>query len=155
METHLRNQQKKFRHHPRALLRLLRWLAHRSVQTHKGNPFADLTLVLTDDAGIRNVHARCFGDDHTTDVISLNYDPIPGETIGRSGEIFVNAECAWRNAPKPGRNATAASRPRWSATQELALYIAHGCDHLAGATDDTDEGRKRMRQRELRWLRNA
>ena len=38
---------------------------------------------------------------------------------------------------------------------ELALYIAHGCDHLAGEDDTTPAQRQRMRKRELRWLREV
>ncbi|MDE0838330.1 MAG: rRNA maturation RNase YbeY [Kiritimatiellae bacterium] len=116
----------------------------RSIQTHNCATFTEITLVLTDDSGIRDVHQRCFGQDSTTDVISLNYDAIPGEAGGRSGELFVNLVCAWQNA-----------RKTWAPSQELALYIAHGCDHLAGATDDTSAGRQTMRRRELRWLREA
>jgi len=39
--------------------------------------------------------------------------------------------------------------------RELALYLAHGCDHLAGADDATPRQRAAMRRRELRWLRAA
>ena len=40
-----------------------------------------------------------------------------------------------------------------TADRELALYLAHGCDHLTGADDATPAGRARMRRRELGWLR--
>jgi ssRNA-specific RNase YbeY (16S rRNA maturation enzyme) len=35
---------------------------------------------------------------------------------------------------------------------ELALYIAHGFDHLSGADDDTPARRAAMRRTEMRWL---
>ena len=58
-------------------------------------------------------------------------------------EIIVNAERAW----------LAGSRRRgWSPSRELALYIAHGCDHLNDERDTTPAGRRRMRRRELHWL---
>jgi ssRNA-specific RNase YbeY (16S rRNA maturation enzyme) len=39
--------------------------------------------------------------------------------------------------------------------RELALYIAHGLQHLAGASDRTPALRARMRKRELAWLKQA
>lgn len=125
-----------------------------STRLHRCEPLGELTLVLTDDAGICDVHDRCFGDNTTTDVISLNYEAIPGDAGGASGEIFVNTECAARNARHADTDAEK-SRGRWTASRELALYVAHGCDHLGGGTDETDITRARMRQRELRWLRVA
>ncbi|MBQ3810327.1 MAG: hypothetical protein II839_05855, partial [Kiritimatiellae bacterium] len=41
---------------------------------------------------------------------------------------------------------------RWNADAELALYLAHGFDHLAGSDDATAAGYRAMRRRELRWL---
>lgn len=62
-----------------------------------------------------------------------------------TAEIFVNVERAAQVRP--------CSR-KWNASRELALYIAHGCDHLISGEDDArDDERKRMRARELRWLR--
>ena len=40
----------------------------------------------------------------------------------------------------------------WSVDKELALYIAHGCDHLTDAEDSSEEGFRSMRSRELAWL---
>lgn len=103
-----------------------------------------VSLVLTDDAGITQVNRQYLGVAGPTDVISLRYAPIPGDRDGLDGEIIVNVE----RAAGEGRR-----RARWSGSRELALYIAHGCDHLAGETDGDDAGRRRMRRRELRWLR--
>jgi ssRNA-specific RNase YbeY (16S rRNA maturation enzyme) len=38
------------------------------------------------------------------------------------------------------------------ADAELALYIAHGFDHLSGADDNTPARRAAMRRTEMRWL---
>lgn len=62
-----------------------------------------------------------------------------------SAEVFVNVE----RAVLLGE-----SSKKWSASKELALYIAHGCDHLITGEDDAQaDERKRMRGRELRWLK--
>lgn len=91
----------------------------------------ELSLVVLDDAGITAINREYFGKDRPTDVISFAYGD-------GAGEVFVNAQRAAR-----------AGRPSW----ELALYIAHGCDHLAGADDDTPAKRARMLAREKKWIR--
>lgn len=97
---------------------------------------------LVDDAGIREAHMAYFGKDTTTDVISQRYEPLPGEG-GCTGEIIVNLQQALR----------AKGASRWSCHRELALYIAHGLDHLHGGLDETPSQQQQMRRRELRWLR--
>jgi ssRNA-specific RNase YbeY (16S rRNA maturation enzyme) len=72
---------------------------------------------------------------------------MPGDNHMHSAEIFVNVERAVVTAQK---------RNGWSASKELALYIAHGCDHLISGENDANAAeRMRMRRRELRWLREA
>jgi rRNA maturation RNase YbeY len=98
----------------------------------------DISVVLTDDDGIRPVNRDYLGSPEVTDVISFCYEPMPGQGTGHGAEIIVNVQRAEERGTR--------------ASRELALYIAHGCDHLTGATDDDDAGRARMRRRELRWL---
>jgi ssRNA-specific RNase YbeY (16S rRNA maturation enzyme) len=108
---------------------------------------ARITFIVTGDAGIKEVKSRCFGIDAVTDVVAAAYEPVPGdEEGGWTAEVVVNAE---RAAGTPLRSAT------WSPDKELALYIAHGIDHLCGGRDDTARGRNAMRRRELRWLKAA
>ena len=99
--------------------------------------------MLTDDVLITRVNKEYFDKSDVTDVISFRYDPMPGEDVGLRGEIVVNVDEAIRSA-KGGRT-----------SREFALYIAHGCDHLSGESDLTPAGYKRMRRRELRWLKQA
>jgi len=103
-----------------------------------------VSLVLTNDAQIRELNQQYFGRNEATDVISFRLDPIPGEDPGEGGDIAVNVERALAAGPR---------RRGWDASAELALYVAHGCDHLAGGTDESPENMRRMRRRELRWLR--
>ncbi len=100
-------------------------------------------MILTDDAGMTAYNRACFSRNGPTDVISLAYKPLPGESAG-SAEILVNVERAVRLGPRYG-----------GADRELALYIAHGCHHLAGAKDDTPARRRRMRRAETRRLAEA
>ena len=109
-------------------------------------PWREVTIHLVDNEGIAPIHQAILEDDTVTDVITQRYDPLPGEPDGLQGELFVNAERAVE---------VAATRAKWSPDQELALYIAHGCDHLSGADDATPAEYNRMRRRELRWLREC
>jgi ssRNA-specific RNase YbeY (16S rRNA maturation enzyme) len=68
------------------------------------------------------------------------------------GEIVVNVERAAEAGPGHWPRTRG---DRSAIARELALYIAHGCDHLCGADDASRVDRLRMRRRELRWLRAA
>ena len=119
----------------------------RAARSSGNEQWRGVTVVLTDDRGICRIHAQCLGQPRVTDVISLRYEPVPGEPGGPTGDIVVNAERAVQESHR--------WKGRGGASRELALYIAHGCDHLAGETDDDERGQARMRRRELRWLRQA
>ena len=106
-------------------------------------PWQEVTIHLLDDAGIAPVNAAILAHAGATDVITQRYEAIPGEPAGLVGELFVNVERAVRAAPR---------RAGWSRDRELALYLAHGFDHLTGADDGTPAERARMRRRELGWL---
>lgn len=69
--------------------------------------------------------ARAFGQRRQTDVIAQSYQPVPGAQAA-AAEIIINAELA----------AAEGRRRRGGPARELALYLAHGLDHLAGGRDD-------------------
>lgn len=106
--------------------------------------WSELSLVLTDDRGITELNRTYFNKNESTDVISFAYDPMPGDSAGHTGEVIVNVQCAVREGPTQA-----------DASHELALYIAHGCQHLTGASDHTPELRAAMRQQENEWLAQA
>ncbi len=124
--------------------RLTGWMMLRTKPPEPTLPWQGLTLILMDDRGIEAVNRAVFARAEATDVITCHYVNVPGEPPGRTAEIIVNIERAARH-----------SGPHWSVAQELALYVAHGCDHLAGHDDGDDAARRRMRRRELRWVRQA
>ena len=100
--------------------------------------------MLVDDEGITQTNREYFGKNRPTDVISFRYDPVPGEDTVCSGDLLVNVDRAVQEGTARGY-----------VNYELALYIAHGFDHLSGADDDTPEKRKKMRATETTWLRKA
>ena len=105
----------------------------------------DVIVIVTDDDGIQAINHEVFGRDRATDVISLTYAPMPPDLKAWTAEIAVNVQRAEAESARLGA--------RWSLAQEVALYIAHGCDHLQDENDADDAGRKRMRRRELKWVR--
>lgn len=106
--------------------------------------WAEVSLLLTDDAGIRKIKRQFFDVDGVTDVITFSSRPQPADGKRRTAEIVVNMERACLEGKK-----------RRGVEREFALYLAHGCDHLAGHDDRTIKERKRMRRCELRWLKEA
>ena len=105
--------------------------------------YGEILLVLADTPSIMRVNQSVFEKHAITDVITLAYPGLPGQSAGRA-EIFVNVQLALEEG-----------RRRAGATSELALYMAHGCDHLAGADDNTPARRKQMLLKERKWVKKA
>jgi len=83
------------------------------------------------------------GEHRTSNIERPTSNTLPPLTA----EIIVNVVRAQEEGKKRSR------RGKWSAKHELALYIAHGIDHLTGADDAIPAERKKMRRREMRWVR--
>ena len=139
VKIRLLNRQRALRVRLPAVRRLIQALAHRAFPAEA--PFAELAIVLTDDAAMPAYKAGCFGLRVQTDVVAQAYAAVPG-VCAATAELVVNAE----RARAEGRR-----RPGGPA-RELALYLAHGLDHLAGADDDVPARRRAMRRRETAWL---
>jgi len=143
MKVILQNRQKTHRIDRKALRQtLMRLIA--CVGEDKTASWESVTVILVDDRESGRIHEKTFGDPSPTDVITLSYrDGISGKL---SGELIVNVQRAREEGTR---------RPAWGFAKELTLYLAHGLDHLTGETDDTPAARRRMRQRELRWIKVA
>jgi probable rRNA maturation factor len=141
MKTTLINKQTALALNLPALKKLTAKLANFLEQADPKTVWNEVTLVLTDDTGITQTNREFFGKDRPTDVISFRYDPIPGEDDEATGDLIVNVECALREGPAHD-----------GADAELALYIAHGLDHLSGSEDDTPSKRAAMLRTEKQWL---
>jgi len=145
MRISIHNAQRRFTLDTAALKRLTLALAGLARARLPNEPaWQEVTIHLLDDAGIAPVNTAIMAHGGSTDAITQRYEPVPGEPDGLVGELFVNVERAARAAPR---------RAAWSADRELALYLAHGFDHLTGADDHTPAERARMRRRELAWLK--
>jgi len=144
MKIPVHNRQTKHRPNTRKLTALARFFLLQAECLHPEFPWDALAVVLTDDAGIALLNRTFLDHACVTDVITFTLPAMPGGGVGASGEIHLNVERAFAEGSRRG-----------GAADELALYLAHGCDHLAGANDRTVMERRRMRWRELRWIRSA
>ncbi len=115
-------------------------------------PWSSVTVLLVGDEESAGAHRMVFDDPTPTDVITLTYEAMPGMEIGISGELIVNVDRAWSEGVRRGALRRWAG---WTPQEELALYLAHGVDHLTGADDHEMADRRRMRARELVWVRGA
>lgn len=84
----------------------------------------ELSVLLTDDAGIRSLNRSWRRKDRPTDVLSFPVgSPPPGMKRPRHlGDVILSLDTARRQARAHGRSLAA----------ELDLYLAHGVLHLLG-----------------------
>jgi probable rRNA maturation factor len=98
----------------------------------------DVTVRLTDDERIAEIHHEFFGDDSATDVISFPSGELLDASRGYLGDIVISVDTAKSNAGDVGH----------SADREMAFLILHGLLHLVGHTDETPEEKRRMLERQ-------
>ncbi len=101
-----------------------------------GQAEAELTVVLADDALLRELNLRYLGIDEPTDVLSF---PAGEGASERSesyylGDVVIGLPVAKRQASAGGHSVEA----------ELALLTVHGVLHLLGHDHADDDGRRRM-----------
>lgn len=90
-----------------------------------------ISLVFVGDRALTRMHAERLGDPTPTDVITFDLGARAGAV---EGELYVSVE----------RARAVARAERVSARRELALYVVHGCLHLAGFDDRVPAARRRM-----------
>lgn len=142
MRTKVFNRQRKYAVDTAAVARLLREFVPRILKARPGDAWDEISVILVDDRAMAGINERAVGHEGPTDVVTLEYPPMPGAGEGGVAEVIVNLDAAWAIGPRHG----------FTPSRELALYIAHSCDHLCGLDDATPAERARMRRRELRWL---
>jgi rRNA maturation RNase YbeY len=144
MKIFVHNRQPGRRPNVRKLAELARFFLIQAGRRKSKGQWAEVSVVLADDAGIAAVNRIFLDHARATDVIAFTFASMPGGGAGIRGEIHLNLQRALEEGARRG-----------GAADELALYLAHGCDHLTGANDRTPRERRRMRRRELLWIRQA
>ncbi|MCS6970893.1 MAG: rRNA maturation RNase YbeY [Planctomycetota bacterium] len=123
-----------------------RRLAARAVAAalaHEGLGRCRLSVLVVDEAESARLHGQHFGEPHPTDVMSFpdgSRDPRDGWR--RLGDLAVCSAIAAREAAARGR----------PFAEEFALYVLHGCLHLLGYDDASEEERARMWERQRALL---
>jgi probable rRNA maturation factor len=101
---------------------------------------AELSVVLTDDAGIRALNAQWRGTDAPTDVLSfpqLEEAYVSGMSL-ILGDIVISYETTARQANELGH----------TVDDELRVLLVHGLLHLLGHDHEDDEQARLMRAEE-------
>lgn len=145
MRVEITNLQKKNRVSRPALVRLTRWLMQKASSMDPSRSWLECSIVLVGHDRMTELNQEAMHHEGTTDVITFAYPTHPGEPEGWRGEIVVNIDEAM----------DVSSRRNSDPARELALYIAHGCQHLGGADDRTATERGAMSRRQNRWLAEA
>lgn len=118
---------------PRSDLARLRRVAAAALEVG-GRPEMAVSLLLTGDREIGELHAQFLGDPTPTDVISFELDG--------AAELVVSVDTAKRCAKERGH--------AWA--DEVALYVAHGILHICGFDDVAKKDRVKMRAAERRVM---
>lgn len=110
----------------------------KDVLDNEGVADGAVTIVFTDDAGIRELNARFRGMDRPTDVLAF---PLPDEE-GYLGDVIISLERARGQAPRFHNDPES----------ELARLIVHGLLHLLGYDHHRPQDGRRMKAAERRAL---
>lgn len=113
----------------------------RDVLQGEGVTQGDLTLVLTDNAHIRDLNHRFRSLDRATDVLAFPYHSEDDEPP-YLGDVVISLERALEQAP----------RFHNPPERELARLMTHGILHLLGYDHHTPHDGRRMKQAERRAL---
>jgi len=124
--------------------RLLRSRASRVLRA-LGHARSELSVVLADDARMRELNAGYRGRDRPTDVLSFSLLEGEGaEHRGRLlGDVVIGLETAARQARQRRRGLDA----------EVARLLIHGTLHLLGHDHERDDEARRMQAEERRVWR--
>lgn len=101
-----------------------------------------VSLVVTDDATMRTLHAAHLGIDEPTDVLTFPLEDddafLAAEAVPLLGEVIVSHQTAAAQAASYGQ----------TASREVRFLLVHGLLHLLGYDDATPEERARMLARQ-------
>ena len=101
---------------------------------------ADISFIFGDDDLLNKLKKEFFNLDHLTDVIAFRLNDDEEKII--EGEIYISI-------PRAKENAIKFKEPL---NRELGRLIIHGCLHLLGFTDETNNEKIEMRDLEDHYL---
>ena len=101
---------------------------------------AEISFIFGDDYLLNKLKKEFFNLDHLTDVIAFRLND--GEEKNIEGEIYISI-------PRAKENAIKFKEPL---NRELGRLIIHGCLHLLGFTDESNNEKIEMRDQEDHYL---
>ncbi|ODT69987.1 rRNA maturation RNase YbeY [bacterium SCN 62-11] len=123
-------------------LSFLRKVVLTTLKTAPCTEDTEVSLTLTDDAGIQSLNSHYRGQDKPTDVLSFRLEDeqesgfwLPEGVSRPLGDVIVSLDTVERQALENGN----------SVESELAWVICHGCLHLLGYDHQTDQQLAEMR----------
>jgi rRNA maturation RNase YbeY len=93
-----------------------------------------VSVLITDDASLRDLNHRFRGLDESTDVLTFPAGDMPGPAVRPLGDIVISSETALRQAGMRGI----------SREEEILVLALHGALHLAGFDDEKPDDRALM-----------
>jgi probable rRNA maturation factor len=120
-----------------ALTTLARFLSAAKTQVRLRG---QVTVLLSNDAALRDLNHRFRHKNKSTDVLSFPVDVTAPGAARMAGDLAISVPTARRQAVEQGH----------SLATELKVLILHGLLHLAGYDHETDSGQMRRRERLLR-----
>ncbi len=97
----------------------------------------ELSVLLCDDATIRDLNARWRASDRPTDVLAFPLDEGRGARTPALGDVVISVETARRQA----------ARAHGTIVDEVTMLLAHGLLHLLGMDHRTVTEERRMKAR--------
>ncbi len=125
------NRQRKVKLEPVFLKTFLEKLSTR-LQLEKG-----FSVVVVSDSRMRDFNRKYAGKDYPTDVLSFPCADDPGMDEGYLGDIIISAERAASQAVNGLEN-------------EMKILVLHGLLHLMGYDHETDKGRMKRLENQIR-----
>ena len=101
----------------------------------------DVNLIFTSDIYVSNLKKEFFSKNQWTDVIAFPMHTKNEKSV--EGEIYISMPTAKENA----------KLYKQSYGKELARLVIHGCLHLLGIEDDTNEKKEKMSKIEEHFLK--
>lgn len=99
----------------------------------------EISIAVVDDAEMHALNRKYLDHDYPTDVLSFVLEEDDGRL---DGEIIVSSDYAAREA----------EIYKWTAGDEILLYVIHGSLHLVGHDDLDQASKQKMREAEQRYL---
>lgn len=113
--------------------------AVRAVLKDAGLENGEISIAVVDDAEMHSLNRKYLDHDYPTDVLSFVLDEEDGRL---DGEIIVSSDYASREA----------EIYKWTAEDEILLYVIHGSLHLVGHDDQDPKSKQQMRAQERKHL---